>query len=190
MQAYPDDPSSGVLQNLPADYRPGPPFGAQYRRAATYYGDSTFIAGRRLASETWAAAGLQAHSYRFNAIPTGYTQEQGATHFVEVAFAMLSLDGIGYPPVRKPPFEGKPESYVDLARLICGDFVSFAATQNPNSWRSGGSLHDVPTWPAYSIGNPLNFVYDANVTSYLEADTWRPEGINLINAHNLDVYDR
>jgi acetylcholinesterase len=103
---------------------------------------------------------------------------------------MLSLDGIGYPPVREPPFEGKPESYRDLARLMCGDFVSFATTGDPNSWRSEGPTHGEPAWPAYSIGTAFNFVYDANVTSFVEADTWRAEGIDLINAHNLDVYDR
>lgn len=190
MQAYPDDPGSEILQNLPADYRPGPPFGAHYRQAATYFGDSTFIAGRRLTSETWADAGLQAYSYRFNAIPAGYAQEQGATHFVEVAFAMMSLDGIGYPPVRRPPFEGKPESYKDLARLMCGDFVSFAATMDPNSWRSKTSVYGAPAWPSYSTASRINFVYDANVTSHIEADVWRAEGITLINNHNLDIYDR
>jgi hypothetical protein len=188
--AYPDNSSSNVLQNLPPEYRPGPPFGAHYRQAATYFGDSTFIAGRRLTTETWASAGLPAYSYRFNAIPAGYSQEQGATHFVEVAFAMLSLDGIGYPPVRLPPFQGKTESYRKLARLMCGDFVSFTATTDPNSWRSKTAIYGEPAWPPYELGDKFNFVYDANVTSYVEADTWRAEGISLINAHNLDVYDR
>lgn len=143
-----------------------------------------------MASEVWAAAGLQAHSYRFNAIPAGYTQEQGATHFVEVAFAMLSLDGIGYRPVREPPFQGKPMSYKNLARLMCGDFVSFAATMDPNSWRYKRSPYSVPIWPAYNATTPLNFVYDANTTSFLEANTWRAKGIKLINSNNINIYDR
>ncbi|KIW10074.1 hypothetical protein PV08_11034 [Exophiala spinifera] len=193
LQAYADDTSVEILQNLPPNYELGPPLGAEYRRAATYYGDATFIAGRRLACETWAAAGLPAYSYRFNAIPAWSHQEQGATHFVEVAFAMLNLQGVGYPPVRIPPFQGKPESYKDLARLMSGHYVSFVASFDPNAWRSGsnaGPFSAVAPWPAYSLTNPQNFVYDANVTSHLESDTWRAAGINLINSGNLAVYDR
>ena len=180
-----------ILQNLPLDFVLGPPYGPVFRRAATYYGDATFIAGRRLSAATWSAAGIPAYTYRFNAIPAGYKQEQGATHFVEVAFAMLTLSGVGYPPIRLPPFEGKPESYKDLARLMSGDYVSFVASTNPNAWRAGGkAFPDVPPWPVYSLASPQNFVFDANVTSHVESDTWRAAGIDLINSANLAVYDR
>ena len=74
LAAYPDAPGVGpnanVVQSL-GNARPGPPFGAQFRRSASYYGDEVFIANRRLTCQTWAAAGLSAYCYRFNAIPAG-----------------------------------------------------------------------------------------------------------------------
>lgn len=36
-------------------------------------------------------------------------------------------------------------------------------------------------WPAYSIDNPQNFVFEQNVTSHAEADEYRAEGINYIS---------
>ncbi|OAG01895.1 alpha/beta-hydrolase [Paraphaeosphaeria sporulosa] len=128
LAAYPDDPAQNVLANLGPTYRPGPPYGAQYRRAATYYGDTQFIASQRLTCETWSAAGLTAYCFRFNAIPAWATPLDGATHFVEVAFAMLNLLGVGYPPVRTPPFEGKPPGYANLARLMSSDWIRFVNT--------------------------------------------------------------
>ncbi|KAJ4370038.1 hypothetical protein N0V83_005802 [Neocucurbitaria cava] len=70
LEAYPDDPSVNVVASL-GDARPGPPFGAQFRRSASYFGDLVFIANRRLTCQTWAAANLSAYCYRFNAIPAG-----------------------------------------------------------------------------------------------------------------------
>ncbi|KAK3635213.1 hypothetical protein LTR56_014822 [Elasticomyces elasticus] len=189
LAAYPDDPSVEVLANLGPTFRPGPPAGPQYRRAATYYGDENFIANRRATCQTWAKAGLAAYCYRFNAIPAWADQLDGATHFVEVAFAMLNLLGVGYEPFRTPPFQGKPPSHTDLAYLMSSDWVSFIANGDPNAWR-GRKAHGVPSWPVYSTSAPQDFVYDANVTSYVEADTWRSEGIDLINSGNLAVYGR
>lgn len=189
LAAYPDDPAQNVLANLGPTYRPGAPYGQQYRRAATYYGDSTFIASRRLSCATWAEAGLTAYCFRFNAIPAWATPFDGATHFVEVAFAMLNLLGVGYPPVRTPPFEAKPQSYTDLAKLMSGDLIRFVTTGDVNS-KARAKTFGVPYWPKYSSSKPEEFVYDANVTSFVEADTYRAEGINLINSAVLSVYGR
>lgn len=189
LAAYPDDPSIEVLANLGPTFRPGPPQGPQYRRSATFFGDSQFIANRRLTCQIWAASGLQAYCYRFNAIPSWAGPLDGATHFVEVAFAMLNLLGVGYEPFRTPPFLGKPKSYTNLAYVMSGDWVSFVASGDPNTWRQRRS-YGVPLWPKYDAKVGQDFVYDANVTSYVEADTWRKEGIDLINSGNLDVYGR
>lgn len=86
LELYPDDTSVNVVASL-GDVRPGAPYGPQFRRAASYFGDQVFIANRRLTCETWyisqffvvvwklikyrAAAGLSAYCYRFNAIPAG-----------------------------------------------------------------------------------------------------------------------
>ncbi|KAF1976314.1 alpha/beta-hydrolase [Bimuria novae-zelandiae CBS 107.79] len=181
--------TQNVLANLGPTYRPGPPYGEQYRRAATYYGDAQFIASRRLSCETWAAAGLTAYCFRFNTIPAWATQFDGATHFVEVASSMLNLLGVGYPPVRVPPFEGKPESYADLTRLMSGDLIRFINSGNFNS-KARERTFEVPYWPKYALLRPEEFVYDASVTSYVEPDTYRAEGMKLINSGVLPVYGR
>lgn len=189
LAAYPDDPAQNVLANLGSTYRPGAPYGAQYRRSATYYGDAQFIASQRLTCETWAAAGLNAYCYRFNAIPAWATPLDGATHFVEVAFAMLNLLGVGYPPVRTPPFQGKPPSYAQLARLMSSDWIRFVNSGDVNS-KARASTFGVVSWPKYSLRKPEGFVYDANFTSHVEPDTYRAKGISLINSGVLSVYNR
>ena len=102
---------------------------------------------------------------------------------------MLSLLGVGYPPIRTPPFQGKPQSYTDLAKLMSSDWISFITAGDVNAWKGRGTL-GVPKWPKYEVKTPRDYVYDANVTSYVEADTWRAEGIDLINSGNLEVYGR
>jgi carboxylesterase type B len=97
LQAYPNDPSVNVVASL-GDLQPGPGFGAQWRRAASYFGDQVFIANRRLTCQTWAAANVSAYCYRFNAIPAGLPAALGVTHFQEVAFVFNNLQGVGYEP--------------------------------------------------------------------------------------------
>jgi carboxylesterase type B len=185
LAAYPDDPSVNVVANLGLE-RPGFPFGAQFRRSASYFGDSVFIALRRLTCETWAAAGVPAYCYRFNAIPAGIPPQIGVTHFQEVAFVFLNTLGVGYKPAAVPPFENKTQSYADLAREMSSSWVSFVAELDPNAWRGNASA----AWPKYDVAEPMDWVFDANVTSYAEPDTYRKEGMALINKHNLDVYQR
>lgn len=190
LEAYPDDPSVNVVASL-GDARPGPPFGAQFRRSASYFGDQVFIANRRLTCQTWAAAGLSAYCYRFNAIPAGLPPVIGVTHFQEVAFVFLNLEGVGYLPAAVPPFTNKSDSYRNLARFMNSNWISFVHDLDPNSWRETYAW-DGPEelWPMYDLSNPQDFVFDANVTSYTESDTYRKWGIDLINANNKDVYNR
>ncbi|KAK7546631.1 Alpha/Beta hydrolase protein [Phyllosticta citricarpa] len=199
LKYYPDDPAVGIpgsypLGPLPADFRPSAPYGAQYRRAAAYVGDQNFIAPRRAVAEAWAAAGLNAWSYRFNAIPNGVSQLTGSTHFQEIAFVFNNLLGVGYyPPVSEPPFDGMPQGYADLAATMSSAWIRFFVDGNPNGAEGEGlSQGGVETgpWGPYSVDEPTNFVFDANVTSHVEPDTWRKEGIAWINAHALDVYSR
>ncbi|KAF1957353.1 alpha/beta-hydrolase [Byssothecium circinans] len=188
LAVYPDDPSQNLLANLGPTFRPGPPEGLQYRRAVTYHSDAMFIAHRRGSCQTWASFNLTAYCFRFNAIPAWADQLDGAAHFVDVAFSMLALSGDGYAPYRKPPFEGKPKSYTDLARLMSNDFISFV-TNGHVKWE-GREAFGVPEWPQYSLLEPRDFVYDANVTSFVEPDTFREEAIALINSAALEVYGR
>lgn len=60
---------------------------------------------------------------------------------------------------------------------------------DPNAWRRTGYTGSEAVWPEYSEGQGL-IVFDANVTSYTEPDTWRAAGIKYINDHSVDVYHR
>ena len=190
LQAYPDDLSVNVIASL-GDGRPTGGNGTQLRRTASYYGDAVFIANRRLTCETWAAASVPAYCYRFNALTSNSGWETGVQHFQEISFVFLNLDGVGYAPVAKNPFEGLPQSYADLARLMDSDWVSFVHDLDPNSWRQSYMWNGTEAmWPVYDLSNPQGYVFDANVSSYAEPDTFRSQGIDLINANNVGVYHR
>jgi carboxylesterase type B len=177
LKAYPDDPSTQIGASLGANFRFGPPHGAQYRRAATFYGDATFVAGRRLTCQTWAGAGVPAYCYRFNAIPAGVMV---VTHFQEIGFVFDNTIGVGYPPVAINPFTDRSEAYTKLARFMDSSWISFVHDLDPNTWRSKWSGSEAP-WPKYDVAKPKDYVFDANVTSYAEDDTYRAEGMKLIN---------
>jgi carboxylesterase type B len=190
LQAYPDDPSVNVIEDL-GDARPGPPFGAQFRRSASYFGDAVFIANRRLTCQTWARAGVPAYCYRFNALTANVVPEIGVTHFQEIGFVFLNLQGVGYPPAAINPFANKPESYANLARFVDSSWISFVHDLDPNAWRENYAWDgSEEMWPRYDVRNPMDFVFDANQSSYAELDTWRKAGIDLINSNNVAVYHR
>ncbi|KAI4928154.1 uncharacterized protein J4E92_005637 [Alternaria infectoria] len=190
LAAYLNDPSVNVIQSL-GNLTLGPEWGPEYRRSASYFGDQVFIANRRLTCETWAAANVSAYCYRFNAIPAGLPAAVGVTHFQEVSFVFLNLQGVGYLPAAAPPFENKTESYRDLSRFMNSNWVSFIHDLDPNAWRETYDYNGTEAmWAPYDNANPMDMVFDANVTSYLEPDTYRKEGMALINAHNYDVYGR
>lgn len=184
--AYPNDPASGIpaeVLSVPAS------FGLQYRRTAEYVGDAMFIASRRLTCETWAGAGVKAYCYRFNAIPAGIPYFLGVTHVTEVAFVFYNLNGYGYNALHSsvPPFLGKPASYAALARLMTSSWASFVHDLDPNSFRATNVnvSGNATRWLAYNVQNPMNYVFDANVSSYSEPDTIRAAGISLINNNTI-----
>lgn len=185
LQVYPNDPAVGIpsFETLGGDVTFPQPYGAEYRRSAAYWGDQVFIAGRRLSAETWAANNLTAYSYRFNTVPAGAAWEIGVTHFAEVAFVFNNLNGLGYTP---NPFLDKPESYTELSYLMSNSWASFVYNLDPNDWSGRGRNATQADWPAYTLEDPMNMVWDANKTSYPEPDTWRKEGIDWINEHALN----
>jgi hypothetical protein len=77
---------------------------------------------------------------------------------------------------------------------MAGDWISFIAGGDPNSWdrrRVLDSLQaEVPTWTTYANKTPQIFVYEGNATNVMENDTSRAEGIDLINSLNKEVYGR
>ncbi|KAK5142074.1 hypothetical protein LTR04_002349, partial [Oleoguttula sp. CCFEE 6159] len=182
LTAYPDIPDQGIPSSasLGGDIRLGPPFGAQYRRSAAYFGDEVFIANRRLTCQTWANASVPAYCYRFNAIPTGITWPTQVTHFQEVAFVFNNLAGLGY---AVNPFENKSSAYTNLSKFMSNSWASFVFDLEPNNWQ--GRNASIGQWPVYDTAKPQDFVFDANVTSYAEPDTYRQAGIELITRNNI-----
>ncbi|KAF1997114.1 alpha/beta-hydrolase [Amniculicola lignicola CBS 123094] len=185
LDAYPSNSTDGLVPtNLPASYIPPLPYGASSRRSDAYYGDVIMIAPRRKTCQVWAANNLPAYCYRFNTIPSGIPPQIGATHFQEVAFVFNNQAGLGYgyPNVSTNPFGGAPGGYFELAEVMSGAWVGFVSEGVPGEW-----------WPRYGTGGEArNWVFDANVTGlgFVEADSWRGEGIALINKWAEEVYHR
>jgi len=98
------------------------------------------------------------------------------SHFEEVSFVFYNTQNIGYH--YGTPFNGVPASYYALSQLMTSMWASFIHDLDPNSGVNNTAIH----WDAYDNANPRDFVFDANVTSYMEADTWRKDGIDYINS--------
>ncbi len=190
LAVYPN-PTDVGMNGIPAEVSavPAIPFGLEYRRTSAYAGDAVFIANRRLTCQTWAANGVPAYCYRFNTIPAGVPYTAGVTHFQEVAFVFLNTMGYGYNAEHNSvnPFLHKPQSYFDLSRLMASSWASFVYDLDPNSFRAANANVSGATadWPVYSVGDPMDYVFDANVSSYAEPDTFRAAGIALINSANV-----
>ncbi|KAJ4288146.1 hypothetical protein N0V90_012163 [Kalmusia sp. IMI 367209] len=186
VNAYPDDLHVNVIQSL-GNQRPAPRFGKQFRRVATYYGDYVFIAPARRTAKTWASHGLPTYKFRFNADQKVFAPELRVSHFKEIPFVFRNIEGIGSRPDIKP-FTGLGQNYIELAYFMSSTWASFIYDLEPNSWK--GRSKKIPQWPKYNIRNPQEFVFEANVTSHAEEDTYRQAGIDLINTNAINVYTR
>ncbi|KAH6668380.1 triacylglycerol lipase [Halenospora varia] len=186
---YPDIPAIGIPGTLSG--RPPPAqasYGAQWKRNAAYVGDLRQHAPRRLVTQAWAKYNATAYSYHFNVFTNGFNPSDGVGHFTEVAFMMYNINGEGYHNVvAADPFENKPETYVGVARMMTRMWASFIVDLDPNN--SGVSC---VTWPKYTLEDPRNIVFDANVTelAYIEPDTYRAEGISYLSDHLATAYGR
>ena len=82
------------------------------------------------------------------------------------------------------PFADEPRSYYDLARLMSSSWASFIHDLDPNSFRLNDTV--TPLWPVYDNDDPRDLVWDADVSilAYVEPDTFRSEGISVINSLN------
>jgi carboxylesterase type B len=169
LKAYPDDLRVNVIQTL-GNQRPSARFGKQFRRVATYMGDYIFIAPARQTAQTWASHGLPTYKFRFNADQKVFAPELRISHFKEIPFVFRNIKGVGSRSDIKP-FTGSGQNYID-----------------PSSWK--GRSESLPKWPKYTVDNPQDFVLEANVTSHAEEDTYRKEGMDLINKNAVNVYSR
>ncbi len=166
----------------------------EYRRVAAYVGDYLFIANHRKTCQTWANDGNPAYCFRFNAQSNGQPWHFGIKHLQDVAFVFYNLNGDGYDAAHNStqgvnPFEGKPQSYKDLADLMSRSWVSFVHDLDPNSFRKEGTeFENVPLWPQYG-GDAQQLLFDADVGTRTETDNYRSDGIGLIN-DNSEQWNR
>ncbi|KAM0346224.1 hypothetical protein ACHAPU_005649 [Fusarium lateritium] len=168
-ELYPDLPDQGI----PASFlgRPQNEYGSQWKRVAAFAGDFQQHSGRRLLALTYSAFSVPVYSYLWNVYVNGISSILGATHFQEVAFVFNNVKGEGY---AANPFEGKPETFVQLADLMSKMWVAFMNDLTPNS---AETAPEHAAWPQYSLLEPLNLVFDVNKTdvTYIAPDTVRQE---------------
>ncbi|RHZ45901.1 carboxylesterase/lipase family protein [Aspergillus thermomutatus] len=181
LQLYPDDPSQGIPEYLGSERVPSK--GYEWRRTSAYAGDVTMHANRRRQCEAWTETSTPAYCYRFNVHAADVPLLMGATHFEEVAFVFNNIEGLGYHYGK--PFAGTPESYKQLSKLMTSMWASFIHDLDPNSGIQNSSVH----WYPYGRNQPVDMLFDANVTSHMERDTWRKKGIDYINS-KADEYWR
>ncbi|CEJ57416.1 Putative Carboxylesterase family protein [Penicillium brasilianum] len=174
LELYPDDPSQGIPAFL-GDQRV-PSMGYEWRRTSAFAGDFFMHANRRRQCEAWSEASTPAYCYRFDVRSADVPLIVGATHFEEVSFVFHNIAGLGYHYGK--PFAGVPQSYIDLSTMITSMWASFIHDLDPNSGVVNESVH----WEAYGKDKPVDLLFSANTTSYMEADTWRKEGIDYINS--------
>lgn len=171
LELYPDDPAHEPPYYI-TNATVFPTKGLQWRRDCGIAGDIVIIGQRRKVCEEFTAANLSVYSYRFdtplwNAAPT-----TGAQHFVNVVFSFQNISGaLGPLPQYQP--------YKQLSQDIGRAYVSFVNDHDPNIETGLGST--LPLWPKYDLKVPMNMVLNANAT-FVEADTWRREGIAFINS--------
>ncbi|KAK2042401.1 alpha/beta-hydrolase [Colletotrichum somersetense] len=177
-ELYLDDPNVGI----PTSY-PGRPsgdlarFGSQWKRVAAVAGDYQQNSGRRHLARSYAGIGLPVYSYMWDIYVNGIAPIYGATHFQEVAFAFNKVQGLGY---AINPFEGKPQSYVELAGLMSSMWVTFIHSNDGNGC-DAQKMNGI-TWPRYTPGQPHNLVFNANYTtlSYFAQDKYREAQISYL----------
>lgn len=208
-ELYPDIPDLGLpatLKGRPEAY----PWGLQWKRMVSFYGDVLFHSGRRLMAEAYAREGLPVYSYRFNVLVNGNLAQQGANHFKEVGFVFHNTNGNGYgfPGGLANPFGGKGPEYFELADIMSGMWVAFITSGDPNNYmlsrfssvyirgrlRLSFKLHSTDMrltesscmkWPLYELEKPKNLVFDVNATNllYPERDDYRAREIKYVNDH-------
>lgn len=179
---YPDDPCDEppfYINNCSVF----PSRGLAWRRGAAIGGDMVMHSGRRKMCEVYAGQGEAVYSYRFDTRLYGEDPVLGVPHFDNVAFSFQNVTGaLGPSPER--------DDDLRLARSIGAAYVSFAYQLDPNApaaWGDVGMAVDalaMPAWPAYRLEAPGNMVLNAT-GPWVEADTWRKEGIAYMNSYEV-----
>ncbi|RDW61968.1 hypothetical protein BP6252_11401 [Coleophoma cylindrospora] len=198
---YPDVQAIGVpsLETYPDLLSPNNPLvatlGRQARRSFAFFGDLIFHAPRRAANTAWSNSGVPSYSYCFDVTPANVPTYLGARHFAEVAFVFDTTDlnfydGAPFPNATEPE---KRNAYVNVASFMSRSWVGFIARGNPNA----NGFANVSAWEVYNAtmggGVGRNMVLTAvgeGLSSYVEDDTFREEGISFLTQHAKSVWGR
>lgn len=177
---YPNVPAIGIPAEHALTADEEATYGTQWKRVAAFFGDMVEHMPRRAAVQAMASRNVTAYSYRFNVLPAGLAAAIGVTHYQEVAWVFNNIDGAGY---STNPFAvndaAQRAAYVEVSTLMSRMWASFATDLDPNNH----GLTGYPTWPKYTLANEGagdNFVFDANVTSYVERDDYRVPGMAFL----------
>lgn len=178
LELYPDNPS---IEPPYADHTNTtyPKYGLEWRRSAAIGGDMVIIAQRRKMCEQYTAANTSdIYSYRFDTPLWNATTPIYIKHFDNVVFSFQDISGALGP---LPEYE----SYKALSLSIGKAYANFVGTHNPNGL-GGGNQTGLAEWPKWTPDQPQNIVLNSNGT-FVEADTWREEGIAFINSISREL---
>lgn len=191
MYLYPDIQSVGIpsLDTWLHVIQPADAFaaslGAQYRRIVAIVGDLVMHYTRRRASLAWSKHGVLCYTYRFNGLANSIPPWLGASHFVDVAYVFLNLNGDGY---ETNPLGGSAEHTAKikaLAEAMATAWVNSFNGLDPNGSEGGGV-----EWSVYNatagggIGQDLVWDFD---DIHVEWDDWRAGGINWMIENSKSV---
>lgn len=125
--------------------------------------------------------------YRFDTVPAGATWPSSKAHSDEFAFVFGDSNGkitlgIGFAPSEvlnflagtgysTDPFAGEPQSHKEFSNLMSKSWASFVYDLDANTWAERSTA--VPRSPSYNLSAPKNIVFDANITSHIEDDTFK-----------------
>lgn len=176
LELYPNDPANSPPYRDTSN-QTYPNYGLQWRRDAAIGGDIVMLAQRRKMCEYYTRADQDVWSYRFDTPLWNASAPVSVPHFVNVVFSFQNISGALGP---LPQYQ----SYKDLSIGIGRAYVNFVREGDPNGGKaeSGG----LPNWPKYSLAEPTNMVLNSN-GSFVEADTWRKEGIAFINSISKEL---
>ncbi|RAH71997.1 putative triacylglycerol lipase (LipA) [Aspergillus aculeatinus CBS 121060] len=150
-----------------------PSRGYEYKRYESMAGDLCMVAPRRLLGTQMARYETEVYAYRWDVAALNETSVIGVQHFAEIPFVFANpnqtITPLGSDPAR-----------LALGNLAARMWTAFVTDLDPN----GHGVDGIPHWPRYTPSDgPSNFVFRLPRTeSYVEADTYRAEGIEYINS--------
>lgn len=105
--------------------------GFQLKRFAGIVTDLIFVAPTRFSAHQWQKHNFtNLYVYNANTTVSKGDRSYGAAHGLDLPYMFYNLNGTGWEGDNPPfsggnPFEGRPQSYIDLAKVMSGMWVSF-----------------------------------------------------------------